>query len=360
MSSNKYYVWLMLMLFISEGVVSAKDYSDTLLCRQYSCGCHADQSPAGIMTGQPHKKQEWMFSYHYMNMGMKGIAEGLSPRENKDVFVDYLMSPEKMSMHMHMLMGMYGISDRLTLMTTFQYEQKEMTMIFFDAALHRHGAAVNANTSPYHTMNTQGIGDIQVAFLLGLINKEKHLLFLNGGLSITTGSIDHKGKPDDVMYPNERYPYMMQTGSGTWDALSGINYQYKQNLLRFNINLSSRIIGGYNDVGYQSPNKSILNTWVSYQWLSSLNSSVRLEGTLSGKIKREDPSLYYYNEPSANPNNYGGKQVNLFFGSVYQTKKGILSNNRIALEYGIPLYQNLNGMQLKFQYMFHASLAFIF
>ena len=46
--------------------------------------------------------------------------------------------------------------------------------------------------------------------------------------------------------------------------------------------------------------------------------------------------------PDADPHNYGGQIINAFVGAYYR-----YNNFNIGLEGGLPLYQNLNGLQMK-------------
>src|SRR4051812_17366128 len=91
-------------------------------CDSVECACtESDMSPAGIMAGHRHVKGEWMFSYRYMNTYMKGRLSGRQSISDEMVYRQYIMSPEKMTMQMHMLMAMYGISDRLSVTAMVNY-----------------------------------------------------------------------------------------------------------------------------------------------------------------------------------------------------------------------------------------------
>jgi len=46
--------------------------------------------------------------------------------------------------------------------------------------------------------------------------------------------------------------------------------------------------------------------------------------------------------PDADPHNYGGQIINPFVGAYYR-----YNSFNIGLEGGVPLYQNLNGLQMK-------------
>jgi hypothetical protein len=69
--------------------------------------------------------------------------------------------------------------------------------------------------------------------------------------------------------------------------------------------------------------------------------------------------VYFHTEPSANPLNYGGKNISAFLGSAFHFT-GVMKNSRLGIECGIPVYQDLNGIQLKQHLTLHAIWSFSF
>ena len=69
-----------------------------------------------------HKMGEWMVSYRYMTMDMKGLKNGSSDITKAQAAALYPMSmmgnmlPKEMTMDMHMLGTMHAISDKWTFM----------------------------------------------------------------------------------------------------------------------------------------------------------------------------------------------------------------------------------------------------
>ena len=97
-------------------------------------------APIGVMADHRHGKGEWMVSYRYMYMDMSGSRDGtnsLSPDEIATTAPNRFFGqtgqpptlrvvPTDMPMQMHMIGGMYGLSDRITLMAMGNYVTKEM------------------------------------------------------------------------------------------------------------------------------------------------------------------------------------------------------------------------------------------
>ncbi len=308
------------------------------------------------MISHVHNKKEWMLSYRFMNMSMKGIKYGTQAESKEDVFANYVMSPDRMNMQMHMVMGMYGITNRLTVMAMFNYQLNAMDMSMYSAG-HMHGSTTMS--SSVHTMKTKGLGDTKLHALYAFLQRSNFQLLGTLGVTIPTGNIQLKGATSDPMFPDTRYPYGMQLGSGTFDVLPGVGYLFQKNQFASGTTISATCRTGYNKVGYRLGDELLLSTWLAYKWLSVISSSLRLEAMTTGAVQGYDPTLYYFTEPSANPANYGGNRLNAFFGSSFHFK-GWLTNNRLSIEAGIPFYQDLNGIQLKQKLVLNAAWSVTF
>ncbi|MCX6183015.1 MAG: transporter [Bacteroidetes bacterium] len=323
-----------------------------------SCCNNEVALPAGVMLGHVHSKGEWMLSYRYMNMAMKGIYQGNSSVTSDEVFKTYLMTPESMQMNMHMLMLMYGINKRLTLMAMVNYNQNTMNMTMFGMSDHHDHGMGGSNI---HQMNSQGLGDVKLYGIYSLVNETRHKLLMNIGFSIPTGSIDVLGESNGMTeYIGKHLSYMMQLGSGTFDFLPGATYLYHKKTYTFGVQGNANIHLGYNKYGYSRGNEFTGNAWYAYRWLNFLSSSLRVEYAISGKIQGVDTSLYRHNEPSANTANYGGQTASVFIGTTWQPLRGGLKNQKISAEFGLPLYQNLNGIQSPIKYSINAYWALTF
>lgn len=326
-----------------------------------SCHCMSNLTPAGIMISHVHPKKEWMFSYRYMDMGMKGVLSGTTKMNELAVFNQYLMNSTSMRMDMHMLMGMYGITNRITAMAMFHYNMNSMEMSMLTAHDHDHmGSNGSLENSSNMFMHTSGLGDSKLNLLYGLVKNTQHQLILGTGLNLPTGSITLLGTTDDMLYENKRLPYMMQLGSGTYDILPSITYTHQQKKWAASAQATATIRPFYNRIGYKYGDDFTFNTWFAYNWWNHFSSSIRLEGSVVGQMKGKDPTIYGYNELSANPVNYGGKKITSYIGLSYGFETGFLKNNRLSIEFGLPVYQNLNGIQLQTKQTITASWNYSF
>lgn len=340
-------VYIMVIVFLFRSVLLLSQTYDSV----HACNCAVkDLSPSGIMLGHEHPKGIWKFSYRYMSMMMDGNLSGTTKVDDNFVFNKYLMSPQNMRMDMHMVMAMYGITNRLSAMVMFNYNVSSMSMNSFPStSMQMNGSTMTMSSNNSNTMNskTSGLGDTKLYAVYSIINRNVHHIFLSAGINIPTGSIQMKGAANDAMYPSLRFPYTMQMGSGTYDFMPGVTYLVKLNKLSLSTQMTSVIRPFNNSLNYSLGNEFTLNIWGAYKWLPWVSTSVRIEGSSVGSIVGYDKSLYTLKEPSANPWNYGGQIIKSYIGLNFYLNRGWLKNNKLSLEYGIPVYQNLNGVQMQ-------------
>lgn len=325
-----------------------------------NCHCHTlNNSPAGIMVGHTHPKGTWMVSYRYMFMNMNGNRSGTQQVDEQQVFSKYIMSPTDMQMHMHMLMGMYGITDKLSVMAMLNYQTAGMHMNMFGASAHQHGDGVHAESAGHMDMHTSGLADTKVYLSYTLFETSTHSMVASAGVNIPTGSIQQKGDAAG-MYAGTRMPYMMQLGSGTVDCMPGITY----NRFSEKWHWGAQVTGVYrpftNSVGYRLGNEGMVTSWLAYGIAKHLSLSIRGEAFYQQAISGRDVFLFSGMEPAASYRNYGGKRLNASIGFTYGADKGLLAHHKLAVEYGKPLWQDLNGIQLAQQHLLTAAWIFSF
>jgi len=256
-----------------------------------------------------------------------------------------------MRMDMHMVMAMYGISNKLSVMAMLHYNVMQMNMNMLPGTMHMHmdgGTMVMTAGSSDNTMKStsSGLGDSKLYAVYSLLNKGVHHLILSAGVNLPTGSIRVKGADDDMMYAGSRLPYMMQLGSGTVDFMPGVTYLMKADKFSYSGQFTTVLRPFNNALNYHLGNEYVLNAWAAYQWLPWISTSLRAEGNYVNTISGQDASLFSIIEPSADPLNYGGQNVNAYLGLNFYLDRGFLKNNKLSIEYGMPVYQNVNGIQL--------------
>ena len=346
---------LCMQLTISQAQEFPKDSSQIQNC--VDCCCHQDLAPVGIMIGHVHGKRQWMLSYRMMFMSMKGNYENGKAITDDVLFNTYLMLPKSMNMQMHMLMGMVGITERLTLMAMLHFNHTNMTMQMPESSAsaadgHNHDHGTGHDHDGMH-MHSTGFGDTKLHALYAICKTNNHQFIASLGTSIPTGSITYHGH--DAMYAGSRLPYAMQQGSGSVEVLPGITYLYAQNKFSGSAQALYTWRLNQNKIGYQLGNESLVNTWLAYRLHNKWSISVRAEWLHIAPLKDADIGLYKFMEPAANASNYGGNAGTGFLGiNIF------LNKQRLSLEAGLPVFQKWNGVQMHRTFAITAGWQFLF
>ncbi len=105
-----------------------------------------------------------------------------------------------------------------------------------------------------------------------------------------------------------------------------------------------------NDNDYTLGDRFHLSSWLSKDWTSAFSSSIRLNAEWWGNIDGTDkklPLMAPKMVPTADPDLRAGRRFDLMVGASISPASGILQGHRFAVEYGKPVYQNLDGPQLE-------------
>ena len=267
--------------------------SAALLCAALPAAAHegdggkvtyaSDHAPIGVMADHRHKKGEWMASYRYMYMDMSGNrdgTDGISPEEivtsvanpfaNPPMMPPTLrVVPTDMPMQMHMLGGMYGLTDRITLMAMGMYVSKEMDHITFQGPMGT--TSVLARSRP----RRPGLVTQLLARLSGwmMASYEHRQINLGLAVSLPTGSIE---ETDQILTPmgttpSPRLPYPMQLGSGTFDLKPSLTARSRTGKWSYGAQASAIIRLDENDEGYTLGDVAEATGWLAYEpqpWVS--------------------------------------------------------------------------------------------
>jgi len=291
------------------------------------------QIPIGVMGGHTHEQGSWMISYRYMLMNMDGNRIGTNSVSNQQVLEDYMVAPTDMDMQMHMFGLMYAPIDSITLMAMIPYVVKSMNHV--------------TRSGDRFKTETDGIGDIKLTGLIKIFESANNQIHLNASMTLPTGSIDQKG--DTPAGENMQLPYPMQLGSGTVDLLPGVTYVGMHNSIQWGTQVIATIRLGDNSRDYKLGNKIEATAWSSWNWFNWVSTSLRLDWQSWGNIKGADPALNPMVVPTADPNLRGGNRLDALGGLNFYVPEGpkFIKGQRLAVEFGLPLYQDLDGPQLE-------------
>ena len=283
--------------------------------------------PTNVMGIHIHRADEWMLGYKFRFMRMDGNRDGTDRKSEDDVLQDFMVAPTDMTMEMHMVEVMYGVTDDLTLMVLLPYKRLSMDHII------RIGARF--------TTESEGIGDVQAMGHYSLYRSDPHWFILFSSLSFPTGSIDEKD--DTPAGLDQKLPYPMQLGSGTFGLIPGITYLGQTDNWNWGAHVMGNIRLGENSNDYTLGNRYHLTTWETHKLTDWLSTRVRIYGHIWGNIDGADPDLNSAMVPTADPDRRGGKRIDLLLSLDFYVFKGYWS----SIESGLPIYQSLNGPQLE-------------
>lgn len=315
-------------------------------------------APISIMGDHTHKEGEWMFSYRYGYMNMDGMREGTSGRSSADVFsANYTVTPAEMDMRMHMFGLMYAPSDRLTLM--LMTSQKELSMKHEIFPMAAPLIALNGGEQTFET-EASGWGDSKLTGLFQLWKSDSSRLHAGFGLSLPSGSIEEQDvTPGPGGRINRLLPASMQLGSGTVDIIPSLTYFSQADRFSYGAQVSGEIRLGRNDRGYSLGDKLMSNVWMGYLVNDLLSTSLQVRYSRLGSLDGDQEGIALNPPfapsrrtiPTAFAENYGREQLEVGLGCnlVLPVNKKF-GTHRIALEVLLPVWQDVNGLQLENDY----------
>lgn len=308
-------------------------------------------APIGVMGDHGHKTGEVMLSYRFMAMDMQGLQSGTTTVETAEVLKAFMMAPTTMQMQMHGFGAMFAPHDKLTLMAMANYQFLRMEM----EGAHLHKEGHQGPLVGHHEMSSSGVGDAKLEGLLTLWKRPHFTLLGNIGVSFPTGSISKNGADGNL------HPYPMLLGSGSFQARPGVTlFGYRQNW-----SYGGQLRGAFplhtNSQEYRHGPAVSATAWGARRLNDWISLSGRFFFTHWGNIIGNHPELDPLMSPSHRPDWRGGQRLDFAISSNLMVPTGTFAGQRLAVEFQMPLYQNLNGTQLKttwklilgWQYAFH-------
>ena len=294
-------------------------------------------APIGVMGEHGHKAGEMMLAYRFMAMDMRGLQSGTDAVETADVLKDFMMAPTAMDMKIHMFGVMFAPHDKITLMAMTSYQQRHMEM----EGAHQHATGHHDHPVGMHEMSSAGIGDVKLDSLLSLWKRHNFTLLGNVGVSFPTGSIAQQTEDGSIL------PYPMQLGSGSFEARPGITFFGT----RGNWSYGGQMHGVFplytNANEYRLGNMLTATTWGGRRVNNWISLSARLLFTHKGSLTGNHPDLDLNRSPSHRPDFQGFNRLDVAISSNLIVPTGTLTGQRLAIEFILPVYQNLTGTQLK-------------
>ena len=303
-------------------------------------------APIGVMGDHYHHKGEIMFSYRLMQMGMEGCIEESSDLSNMEVWQKYMAAPQTMNMQMHMLGFMYASSDNITLMAMANYLDNSMDL--------------QTMKGKEFSSASGGLGDVSVSTLIKIINKNQQSLHANVSMSIPTGSLNQRGSCP--MDSDVRLGYPMQLGSGSTDTQIGLTYLGQTGKLSWGAQGKYKHRLTDNSESYRLGNVINSTAWFAFKASTNFSFSLRGNyyniGSISGKDMEID--MMKMMMPLFNTANSGRQQFDVNLGTNFMITEGTFKNLRVGIEVGNPIFQSVNGLQMKNSYFGTVGIQYAF
>jgi hypothetical protein len=285
-----------------------------------------------------------MVSYRYNYTGFNGMLDGSSSISTGSALARFPLVPVNGTAQNHLIMMEYGSSDDLTFQAILPIVQRHFNYV---DALGNHSAT-----------DMTDLSDIQLYALYVVQRSEKQQIHLNMGVQIPTGIFIDQGDTTTPTSPALTYP--VRSSDGTWDFLPGFTYRGQSDDWTWGVQGLGTVRFGVNKYGYRLGDEGNFNAWIARKLNDSTSLSGRLNGHVIGNIFGSDQQLNPNLVPSNNPNLQAGQQLNILFGLNYVIPGGFLRGQRLGVEGGIPVYQWLEGPQIRQTYQIWTNLTILF
>jgi hypothetical protein len=117
---------------------------------------------------------------------------------------------------------------------------------------------------------------------------------------------------------------------------------------------------GRNYHDYRLGNEYGGSAWVAYGIKDWFAPSLRLDGKVWENISGADPALAANPTPEGRTDLRAGARLDCLFGLNFYVPRGFLAGNRLWVEGGLPVYQDLTGPQLGTAWMIGAGWTYAF
>lgn len=312
--------------------------------------------PAGTMSDHVHKSGDLMIGLMWMHEDYGGSnVSGTTPISDQAIAdAGYATKADAMTMDMAMLHIMYAPSDRVTLMVVPSWMKMGMTMKGLPAPTSGGMSGMSGHMlMPGQTMShsAEGIGDTLFGALVSLSRKPK--LSAHAGLMVSapTGSDTRKSASGSYVH------YMMQGGSGTWDLNPSLTIHGTEHGFGWGAQVNYLFRAqDRNDAGFRFGDRFGATAWLSKPLGKRVSLSGRLAWTDEGAISGHYNGAHSHASPADRQANYGGQKLEGGLGLNTVIGKRL----RIGGEVSVPLYQDLNGIQLPKRWGANISTSVMF
>ena len=304
----------------------------------------SDFAPVGVLLDHTHARGDWTFLYRFTRIEKRHLLVGDFPVTPSQVAAKYTDVPLAWTQDTHTLGAMYAPRDRFTFALLLPVVNNRLE---------------ESAGGAFRTTETTGIGDAKLIFLIPFVQKGQEKTQFNFGVSFPTGSIQQTDAT------GQRLPYVMQLGSGSWDAIWGITYTGVHESLSWGGQFEGQYRISTNSVGYRLGTVYHASAWVAGGFGRWLSASGRFAWTRRGNVRGADPTLLKADPVSGMPTSplndnklQGGTTLQV--GPGVNVLLPIFGGQRFSVEALFPIYEDLDGPQLASDVTISAGWQWIF
>ncbi len=294
---------------------------------------HEEITPINVLGSHTHLQGGWMVGFRYMHMAMNHNQSGTSDVSDAQVLQQYPVVHTSMTMDMYMAELMYAPSDYVTLMAMVPY---------LDNTMHH-----QTRLGPGPTAYSSGLGDVGFMGLVNILGDPRttgQRVVLNAGFTVPTGSIDETMN-------GQQLEYSMQLGSGTWDLKPGLTYLGESDTWAWGGQVLGTIRTGINDRDYRLGDAYRLSAWTALKVTDWFAPSARLDWHAWSNIHGADPAMDPNRNPAFDANKQAGERLDFLMGLNFYVPDGFFKGNRLSIEGGVPVYQNIAGPNMALNWL---------
>ena len=327
------------------------------------CAKCGGNMPMNILGGGIPETHEFRFKIQPAFMRMQGLRSGASNVDGNTLLGapaagKFMAVQKNMNMSMLNLAMGYSFSDDFFAGIMPMYKDNRMDMAF-------NSVMTTMTGQSGYTMKSNGVADTMLMTKYRiysddpLIPTSEASLFV--GASLPTGSINKRNSTHPrPKRQSELLPYGMQLGSGTVDPMLGLLYQGSSSPWWWG--LDGVYTGRWydNSRNYRLGDGVKVDTYlmhqISYNFLWQVQANFEWKGHIRGQADEAASGFSGHAvhgnaasplmTPLWNPNNYGGVKTSITVGLQWQPAPLHI----IDLTVKLPVYQRLNGVQLKDQF----------
>ena len=320
--------------------------------------CIADSSaiehaPIGVMGDHFHKSGESMLSVRYTYMSMRGNRFKGAAISNEDVKVmpnplsamppKLSIVPQNMTMSMAMIGGMYAPSDSVTLMLMGMFMSKDMDLNTYQPMMGRKLIGSFSTSS-------SDISNFSLGALFKIHETPSNRWHAEITVDKSVGKISEQAAILTPMNIRKEMilPYGMQIGDKATRLMGAItNVRNMHNSWVVGGQIRAKSVIEHADWYFGDTFE--LNAWVQHKLNRAMSVSARVNFKHGHKISGRN-SMISGPVQTANPENYGGKQIDLAVGVNVLAQIFPGKEDRVGIELVFPLDQNKNNLQMDSDY----------